>query len=222
MLFPPPLANLLVLLVFLLVPFLLIFLPVRVFQAAYARLGIPPLAALAVLFASLVGSLVNIPLARFVPATGGYAMLSCAEIRGLVLGGSGFEGSLLAVNLGGAVIPVLVCLALLPRAPLRATLVCSAIMTLVCYLLARPVPGVGIMIPAFLPPAAAILGALVVAPRPRRAIVAYISGVTGVLVGADLLHLASMPYQEGVVMSIGGAGVFDGIFLVGVLAALFA
>ena len=47
--------------------------------------------------------------------------------------------------------------------------------------------------------------------------VAYISGVMGTLLGADLLHIGDLPAVG--ILSIGGAGVFDGIFLTGILAA---
>ncbi|OPZ88771.1 MAG: hypothetical protein BWY73_01618 [candidate division TA06 bacterium ADurb.Bin417] len=126
----------------------------------------------------------------------------------------------LAVNIGGALVPLLICLFLLPRAPLARTLMATAVMVLVCYLVARPVPEVGITIPTFLPPLAAVLCAFIFSPG-RRAPVAYIAGVLGVLIGADLLHLADFPPGPGF-LSIGGAGVFDGIFLVGIMAALFA
>ncbi|MCH7552064.1 DUF1614 domain-containing protein, partial [Patescibacteria group bacterium] len=44
----------------------------------------------------------------------------------------------------------------------------------------------------------------------------------GVLIGADLLRLPKVMKGEVGIMSIGGAGVFDGIFLVGIVAALLA
>jgi uncharacterized membrane protein len=63
--------------------------------------------------------------------------------------------------------------------------------------------------------------ALVLEPReaPR---VAYISGTLGVLIGADLLNLPAVRKMPSLMSSIGGAGVFDGIFLVGILAALLS
>ena len=126
----------------------------------------------------------------------------------------------LAVNVGGAIVPVLICLLVLPRAPFFPTMISTAVLVLTCYLTARPVPGIGITIPTLIPPLAAVLCAFFFSPK-NRAPVAYISGVLGVLIGADLLHLGNLPPYGGM-MSIGGAGVFDGIFLVGILAALFA
>jgi uncharacterized membrane protein len=52
----------------------------------------------------------------------------------------------------------------------------------------------------------------------------YLSGVMGTLIGADLLNILNpdvLNMFSGVI-SIGGAGLFDGIFLTGVLASLMA
>ncbi|MDP2663865.1 MAG: DUF1614 domain-containing protein, partial [bacterium] len=50
---------------------------------------------------------------------------------------------------------------------------------------------------------------------------AFVSGTLGVLIGADILNLRKIQRYGGF-LSIGGAGVFDGIFLVGVISALLA
>lgn len=220
MIFLPPFSLFLLVFLALLLPVLFFLLPLRLFQVALRRLGISPAVAAAVFWASLLGGLINVPVARVAGPGEGFSLLPPAAAWALLVQPAAAEGMILAVNIGGAVIPVLICLYLAGRAPLFRTLLLAVFMTWLCHRVARPVPGVGITIPALLPPAAAIIGAFILSPR-NRAPVAYISGVVGVLVGADLLHLPGLPYYEGV-MSIGGAGVFDGIFLVGVLAALFA
>jgi uncharacterized membrane protein len=58
--------------------------------------------------------------------------------------------------------------------------------------------------------------------RNNPAPVAYISGVMGTLIGADLLNWSNFKKLGSHVLSIGGAGVFDGIFLTGIVAALIA
>jgi uncharacterized membrane protein len=58
--------------------------------------------------------------------------------------------------------------------------------------------------------------------RERAAPLAYISGSLGTLIGADLLNLGALRGMGAPVASIGGAGTYDGIFLVGVMAVLFA
>ena len=52
--------------------------------------------------------------------------------------------------------------------------------------------------------------------------VAYVSGVLGTLIGADLLNLSKIKGLGAPVASIGGAGTFDGIFLTGIVAVLLA
>ncbi|HKJ83537.1 MAG TPA: DUF1614 domain-containing protein, partial [Mariprofundaceae bacterium] len=49
---------------------------------------------------------------------------------------------------------------------------------------------------------------------------AYIAGTTGVIIGADLLHLKDIAKLGAPVVSIGGAGTFDGIVLTGIVAVL--
>ncbi|MGD0979199.1 MAG: DUF1614 domain-containing protein [Candidatus Bathyarchaeia archaeon] len=52
--------------------------------------------------------------------------------------------------------------------------------------------------------------------------IAYVSGVLGTLIGADLSNLNRIPKLGAPVASIGGAGTFDGIFLTGIIAVLLA
>lgn len=54
------------------------------------------------------------------------------------------------------------------------------------------------------------------------AVVAYVSGILGTLIGADILTLKKITGIGASVASIGGAGTFDGIFLNGILAVLLA
>jgi len=90
--------------------------------------------------------------------------------------------------------------------------------TVVCYRLARPIPQVGIAMPGLVPAIVAALCALVLAPE-WAAPVAFVAGVAGPLVGADLLHLEDIARIATGVASIGGAGTFDGIVLSGIVAA---
>lgn len=128
----------------------------------------------------------------------------------------------LCINLGGAVIPVAFsAYLLLTRAPLLPSLIGMAAVAAVAMLLARPVPGVGISLPAFIPPLVAAAVAII-AGGEAAAPVGYISGSMGTLVGADLLNLRAIRSLEAQVVSIGGAGVFDGIFLVGFVVSFLS
>jgi uncharacterized membrane protein len=96
-----------------------------------------------------------------------------------------------------------------------------AVVSLACYLLAEPVPGLGIAIPVFYPPVIAAIVALLLS-RQYAAPLAYACGSLGTLIGADLMNLGSIRGLGAPVMSIGGAGTFDGIFVTGLIAVLLA
>jgi uncharacterized membrane protein len=53
-------------------------------------------------------------------------------------------------------------------------------------------------------------------------VIAYLSGVLGTLIGADLTNLNKIADLGAPVASIGGAGTFDGVFLTGIVAVLLA
>jgi uncharacterized membrane protein len=90
---------------------------------------------------------------------------------------------------------------------------------LVTHLVARPVKGLGIVTPAFVPPLTAALMAYVL-PSSAPPVIAYTSGVFGTLIGADILNLHKIPRIGARIASIGGAGTFDGIFLSGIISVL--
>ena len=94
-------------------------------------------------------------------------------------------------------------------------------MALITRLVARPVKGVGIVTPAFLPPIVAAITAVLFAPG-APVVIAYVSGVLGTLIGADLLNLHRITQLGAPVASIGGAGTFDGVFLSGIIAVILA
>ena len=100
-------------------------------------------------------------------------------------------------------------------------LIATAIVAVVLHWLAKPVPGVGIAVPIFVPAAGHGHRRLVLR-RDHAAPLAYIGGSLGTLIGADLSNLDNVRGLGAPVASIGGAGTFDGIFLTGILAVLLA
>ena len=76
--------------------------------------------------------------------------------------------------------------------------------------------------PGFVPPIVAALAAVLLAPD-QAPPVAFVAGVVGPLVGADILHLKDVNRIATTgVASIGGAGTIDGIVLSGILSAYLA
>jgi uncharacterized membrane protein len=53
-------------------------------------------------------------------------------------------------------------------------------------------------------------------------VLAYVGGTLGTLIGADVLNLGRIGGLGAPIVSVGGAGTFDGIFLTGILAVLLA
>lgn len=173
---------------------------------AYDKLGVPHRYFFALLFASWFGSMLNLPL---------FTMPAPED-------GPDPKPTVVAINVGGAVIPALLSLWVIgQQADPLPVFLATAIVTGVTYLIATPVRGVGIAMPVLIPPLAAAGAALVLAPAAPAA-AAYAGGTLGALFGADLLNLPRIRALGAPVVSIGGAGTFDGVFLTGLLAVLLA
>ena len=191
---------------------------------AFAKLGLSPLAGLAFFWFSLMGSLINIPVFR--KQLDYYEKPDEVTVffnRFFGLRIPAFQREqIISLNLGGAILPGLLCLYLLPRVNSGAAILATIVTTTFSYYLSKPVKGVGIVIPAFIPAIIAAIAALIFAEEGNAPAVAYISGVAGTLIGADLLRLNQIKRLGGSFLSIGGAGVFDGIFIVGIISVLLA
>ncbi|MGB7788250.1 DUF1614 domain-containing protein [Methanoregula sp.] len=198
--------------------------------AAFTRLGFSWIAALAVVLLMLFGSFINIPL---------YTIR-----RDMIRAGTGefsFESAAapwapqpvwdtaISVNLGGAVIPVLVSAYLLYRAvgvlgtailgPVGAGIV---IVAAIAYLATRSVPGYGIKAPLFIPGLAALLCGLLLTGGTGllAGVTAFVAGTAGTLLGVGIGWLPRVKDLEVPQVSIGGAGMFGAIFLACILSAL--
>jgi len=205
-----PVGCLLLALFILFFPVFLLLLFLNVVTFGFEKLGISPQMALVLLFVMLISSAINIPISR--RTVGYYRRPYFGWFQVPVRREYG-----LAINLGGAVIPIALSIYLLFKAPLLPTLIATALMVIICKFLTRPVPGRGLAIPMFIPPIFATLFALILAGEFAPP-VAYISGVLGTVIGGDLLNLGKARRLGAGVVSIGGAGVFDGIFLVGIFS----
>jgi uncharacterized membrane protein len=202
---------------------LVILVQLRVLRYAYMRLGIGPGAALLLLFGSLIGSYFNIPIAVLPEAhVRSNEVVDFFGMRYVVPLVAQWPGTVLAVNIGGAVIPTLMSAYLVIRYQLwlRAALAVIAI-AIVIHSMATPVPGLGIAVPVFAPVVTTAILAFILS-REYAPPLAYIGGSMGTLIGADLLNLDKINGLGAPVASIGGAGTFDGIFLTGILAVLLA
>ena len=188
-----------------------------------SALGLAPLTVTLILFASLIGSYVNVPIARL-PGERVVAR-EVVEIMGvpfLAPVAVDWPGTVLAINVGGAVIPILLSFYLAARYDLWTLgVIAVGIVAFFVHQMAVPVPGLGISVPIFVPPLLAAFVGLALSRR-YAAPLAYVGGSIGVLLGADLLNLGLLRSLGAPVASIGGAGTFDGVFLTGVIAVALA
>ena len=202
---------------------LVILIQLRILRYAYMRLGVGPGAALLLLFGSLIGSYFNIPI-TILPGTPMRTgqIVEFFGMRYVVPGVVAWPGTVLAVNVGGAVIPTLMSTYLVIRYQLwlKAT-IATVVIAFIIHSMATPVPGIGIAVPVFAPVVATAILAFILS-REYAPPLAYIGGSMGTLIGADLLNLDKISGLGAPVASIGGAGTFDGIFLTGILAVLLA
>jgi len=221
-----PLFLVLLAFAFLLLPVLL-FLYTGGIVEAFSRLGFSPATGFLIFILTLVGSAINIPMKKIKSKT--------PFVQDKIINFYGMsyrvpvvvsEDILVALNVGGALIPIIISLYEFLRmvatrhfAQILITIISVVIVSVFCHLFAKPVKGVGIAIPFFIPPLITVIVASLIA-RGNASAVAYISGTLGTLIGADISNLNKLDELGAPVASIGGAGTFDGIFLTGILSVL--
>jgi len=121
----------------------LVLIQIGILRYAYMQLGVSSRTAFLLLAGSLLGSYFNVPISHL-PAE---AVLSGREVdyfgmRYVVPVVVQWPGTIVAVNIGGAIIPTLTSLYLLARQRLGIEgALATAAVAAVCYWLARPVPG---------------------------------------------------------------------------------
>ncbi len=189
---------------------------------AFDKLGLSSDSASLLFMTILGGSMVNIPL--FSMKSNPLRMEDIPPQLLEIYKRQPFTGkTVVAVNVGGCVVPVAFCLYVLSHHPMNVFYVMLAIsaVSALSYKLSRRVPGVGFGMPMLAAPLLAAVVSMALDPE-NAAPLAYVSGTLGVLIGADLLHLKDIKELGAPVASIGGAGSFDGIFLTGIVAALLA
>ena len=213
---------------FILLGGLFFFLKLGVISFAFQRLGIPPDLVFTLLLLTLIGSGINIPIKKL--HSGQVMEQQVVNFYGWkfqVPVAAARETTVLAINVGGAIIPSLISLYLIFRwgGLFWEFVIATAIVTFLVNRVARPVKGLGIATPALFPPLVAALVAFLVSlisPDGIQSapVIAYVSGTLGTLIGADLMNLKKIPELGAPVASIGGAGTFDGVFLTGIIAVI--
>ncbi|MFW6133980.1 MAG: DUF1614 domain-containing protein [Elusimicrobiota bacterium] len=196
----------------------------QLITGAFVTLGFTPGQALLLLIGVLFGGLINIPIKKW--------PIKQQEIKSFNIfffPQSTRRYKILAINVGGAIIPGAVSIweiyriltefsTSFPNAPL-IFLGILFINIIISYNTARPVEGKGIAMPALIPPVVVSVPSIILLPE-IAPVIAFPAGVLGVLIGADIMHLKDIKKMNTPIGSIGGAGTFDGIFLCGILSVL--
>jgi uncharacterized membrane protein len=137
---------------------------------------------------------------------------------------------IIGINAGGAVIPIILSFYLLYKNKLHPPKIIFGIVTvaIITYFVTEPIPEKGIvakfpfwLLPIFFASLASILVSW--KDIQKASPYAYISGTIGVLIGADFFHLMSLlgiKMQTPQIAVIGGASIFDMVFITGILAVL--
>jgi uncharacterized membrane protein len=193
----------------------------------FIQLGIPVWLAVLIVPGSLIGSVINIPL---------YTIKSkseeCTPEPYIYYWGVSYQvfepdcpgETQISINVGGAIIPILVSgyLLIMNYVEMLQIVIAVVVVTLVVHRVARIEPNVGILTPGFLPALVAVFATIAVAlvfPWSYNLYaIAYIAGTLGTLIGADILNLNKLSQLKTGNASIGGAGTWDGVFLTGILA----
>lgn len=219
-----PFSPLHLFIIIFLIAFILAVIQIGIMTIAFDKLGLSPNSALLLLFSSLVGSMINLPLFQ-VDAEQRTHQPPPLMFRGLLRHAMReFHGkTTIAVNVGGCLIPFIFTIYLIEHSTLTffQLLLSVLIVSTICYFFSRPIAGLGIGMPIFIAPLAAAITGMMIGGE-QSAPLAYICGTLGVIIGADLLRLNDIRKMGVPIASIGGAGTFDGIFLTGIVAALLA
>jgi uncharacterized membrane protein len=218
-----PLALPFLLILFFAFIFLIVMIEVGILGYAYQTIGINRRYVFLLLLMCFLGSYINIPVYQLPPETVRSAgQVTFFGIPYIIPTVTQWPGTVIAINVGGAVIPTILSIYLIFKNQLFGTaLLGVAVVSVVVHWLAHPVSGLGIAVPLLVPLLAATAVAMLLSTKHAPAL-AYISGTLGTLIGADLLNLGKIHGLGAPIASIGGAGTFDGIFMTGILAVLLA
>jgi uncharacterized membrane protein len=208
---------------------LLPFVFANILATALLKLQLDPRVAVGLALGMIFGGALNIPIKRIPRAelvtADPFAAFGLAGLWPRMVWRR--RETVIAVNVGGCLIPsgiaVYEAIRLLAGRSdaLFALVVAVLLNVVVCFRMAKPIPGIGIRMRPIFPAITAALSASVLLPDAAPSL-AVIAGVAGPLIGADLLHIREFAKETTGMASIGGAGTFDGIVFSAVLAVYLA
>ena len=197
------------------IPIILFYVIYFVLTKAFRYLGFSPLESILIV---VVSFLFTFPIIVF-----GYDISNIAIFS--------YNNWIVGINTGGALIPIIISIYLIIKKniPLLKVFIGILVVTVVTFFVTKPVPSQGIIsnFPYWLLPGIVACISSVILLRKdfnKGAPLAYASATIGVLIGADFLHLYELlsykPTKLGTMATIGGAVLFDMIFITGVLSVI--
>ena len=199
----------------LLVPFLVAFFFLYLAKIGLSFLAFSPGVVILIIFLMIIGSFLNIPFGK-------KNMVQIEESRFFGLTKKVvWRPQGVSINVGGALIPLFIAGYFLSQIPLESLTIVVLVVAFFSFLGAQFIKERGVLISIILPVLFSAFFSVLLAPD-YAVEMAFSGGVLGVLLGADILYLPWILRKNSGVMSIGGAGIFDGIFLVGLFSAIIA
>ena len=197
----------------------IVMIQIEVITLVLTKLGLSAASASILLVATFLGSTVNLPITRI---ESNFNFDESNPMHRTFMPYRFIDGStLLAINVGGGLIPILFSTYLISSTQLglMPIVLATAIISTISFLFSRPIANLGIGMPLFVAPVGAAIMAMLLSQENAPAL-AYISGSLGVLIGADILRIKDIRQLNAPIAAIGGAGTFDGIFMTGIIAVL--
>ncbi|GAB6947513.1 DUF1614 domain-containing protein [Vulcanisaeta sp. JCM 16161] len=193
-------------------------------------IGVQPLLALTLTLGSLLTSYINVVVAEvtyYVPFNPFTDFMKLFPIPIII---QRIDKLFLEVNIGGAVIPTIISIYLISTYIIHGTLILISFMasliisSLIIWQSARLIPGIGITLPPALPVLLTLMFTLISTAilHANPLAFSYSLGSLSTLLGADILNIRKVIRSMRGYVSIGGAGVFDGIYMTGLMSLILA
>lgn len=227
-----PLSALVIILLLGLAILLIPLLILGIIGAAFTRLGLSWIAAIALVLLMLAGSFVNIPLHRIrrdmIPAM---LLDSAGDDLASPFAVPMVWDTVISVNLGGGILPVCIAVFMVFQlvkvmtiTVLIPVIICMSIVFAISFVSVHEIAGVGIRVPFFIPAITALLAGVLLSGGTglTAAGTALVGGTVGTIAGGNLAHLFHVRDLGIPEVSIGGSGTFGAVFLCCVLPALIA
>ncbi|KUO79249.1 MAG: hypothetical protein AT714_00090 [Vulcanisaeta sp. OSP_8] len=193
-------------------------------------IGVNPLLALTLTLGSLLTSYINVTIVEITYYTPFAPFGDFMKLFPIPIVMQRVDKLFIELNVGGAIIPVAVSIYLILTYLINNTAVMALfIMSLIIssfinWLDSRVIPGIGVALPTALPVLLTLTFTLIatILFRANPLGFSYSLGSLSTLIGADLLNIGRVVRSMRGYVEIGGAGVFDGIYITGLASLVLA